>query len=395
MNTNGHAILGPSGSGTWLACPASIRMCQDIPSTSSVYAEEGTQFHTLCEVETRYRLLDGSEEDYVDGIMAWMAETEEEWQEDQWRYVKQWVAFLEDAMQDDPDAIVLLEQRVDTGVPGCWGTADVVIISLKYGWIRVIDIKYGAGIWVDAYENSQMMLYGVGGLGLVEEMGEKITRINDITVTVWQPRKNNVSDYTISRKDLVKWRDNIIPIAKLALGEDAPFGPSESACRFCPAAGICGPRARKMLEIDFGDPNVLDGDEMAEAYSRTSELKRWIADIENAALKMAYEEDGSVPGFKVVRSGGRRGITDDEKAIERLLAANFDPSDVIIRKVATLGKLDKLAGSPEELQQVLGDLLVKSEGRLSLAKDSDPRPPADAVHSAQDDFAGISNEGEA
>ena len=391
MNANGHAILGPSGSGTWLSCPASIRMCRNIPDSGSVYASEGTQFHTLCEVEARFRLLDGSEEDYVDGILEWMAETEDAWQEDQRKYVKQWLTFLEDAMQDDPDAIVLLEQRVDTGVPGCWGTADVVIISLRYGWVRVIDIKYGAGIWVDANENSQLMLYGIGGLGLVEDPSV----IKDITVTVWQPRMNNVSDYTISKKDLVRWRDNIIPIAKLALSDDAPFGPSESACRFCPAAGVCGPRTRFMLEQDFGDPNVLDGEEMADAYARTSALKRWIADVEDAALKMAYEEDGSVPGFKVVRSGGRRSITDDEKAINRLLAANFEPDLVYSRKVATLGQLDRLAGSPEELQQVLGDVLVKSEGRLSLAPESDPRPPADALHSAKDDFAGITNEGEA
>lgn len=386
-----HAVLSPSGSGTWLQCPASIRMCRDIPGEESVYAREGTQFHTLCEVTARYRLLDGSDADYVDGMMEWAMETEDEWQEDQLKHVISWLIFLEEAMAEDPEAIVLLEQKVDTGVPGSWGTADVVIISLRYGWIRVIDIKYGAGIRVDAVENSQLMLYGLGGLGLVDDP----LKIHDVTVTVWQPRMTNISNYSISRSDLVKWRDGIIPVAKLALGEDAPFGPSESACRFCPAAGVCAPRTRHMLAQDFGDPDVLDGDEMAEAYARTSELKRWAADIEDAALKMAYEEAGSVPGFKVVRSGGRRQIVDPEKAIQRLLNANFNPEDVYTRKPTTLGQLDKLAGSAEELQQVLGDLLVKSEGRLSLAPDSDPRQPADAVHSAQDDFAEITNEGEA
>lgn len=381
-----HAILSPSGSGTWLTCPASIRMCRDLPrEESSVYALEGTQFHTLCEVEARYRLLGGSQEEYADALLEWALETEVAWQEDQWQYVKEWLKFLEDAMQDDPDAIVLLERRVDTGVPGSWGTADVVIISTRLGWVRVIDIKYGAGIRVNATENTQLMLYGLGALGLVEDP----TVINEVTVTVWQPRMNNISDYTLSRKELEKWREEIIPIAKLALGEDAPFGPSESACRFCPAAGFCAPRTRFMLEQDFGDPNVLTSEEMADAYRRTSALKKWIADIEDSALKRAYEESGSVPGFKVVRSGGRRQILDPDEAIDRLLNANFPPEKVYSRKPATLGQLDKLVGSPEELQQVLGDLLVKSEGRLSLAPDSDPRPPADAVHSAQDDFAEI------
>lgn len=381
----GHAILSPSGSGTWLSCPASIRMCRDIPGEESVYALEGTRFHTLCEVSARYRLLGGSEVEYLDGMLQWALETEDEWQEDQLKHVISWLAFLKEAMEEDPEAIVLLEQRVDTGVPGCWGTADVVIISVRYGWIRVIDIKYGAGVRVNALENSQLMLYGVGALGLVDDP----LTIHDVTVTVWQPRMNNISDYTISRSELVKWRDDLIPTAKLALGEDAPFGPSESACRFCPAAGVCAPRTRHMLAQDFGDPDLLTGEEMAEAYARTSELKRWAADIEDAALKRAYEEAGSVPGFKVVRSGGRRQILDNDKAVEALLNANFPPEEVYTRKVATLGQLDKMAGSAEELQQVLGDLLVKSEGRLSLAPDSDPRQPADAVHSAQDDFADI------
>lgn len=387
-----HAILSPSGSGTWLSCPASIRMCRDIPEgPESVYAREGTQFHTLCEVMARYHLLGGSEADFIDGMLAWAGETNPEWQEDQLRHAQSWLSFLKEAMAEDPDAIVLLEERVDTGVPGSWGTADVIIISLRYGWIRVIDIKYGAGVRVNAVKNSQLMLYGVGALGILEDP----LQIHDVTVTVWQPRMNNVSDYALSRSELVQWRDSLIPIAKLALGEDAPFGPSESACRFCPAAGICAPRTRKMLEQDFGDPNVMTGDEMADAYSRTSELKKWIADIEDAALKRAYEESGSVPGYKVVRSGGRRQIKDDEDAITRLVAAGYDWDVVSTRKIATLGQLDKLVGGADELQQVLGDMLVKSEGRLSLAPDSDPRQPADAVHSALDDFAEIPNEGEA
>ena len=385
-----HAILSPSGSGTWLSCPASIRVCRDLPrQPESVYAREGTQFHTLCWVTAAYRLLGGSETDYVDAMIEWAAETEEEWQEDQLKYSVQWLAFLEEALQEDPEATVLLEQRVDTGVPGCWGTADAIIISERYGWIWVIDIKYGQGIKVDAENNSQLKLYGLGALSRV---ADPLT-IQDVRLTIWQPRMNNISGCTLTRKELVRWRDNIIPIAKLALGEDAPFGPSESACRFCPAAGECAPRTRHILAKDFGDPDILTGEELAEAYSRVSELKRWAADIEDATLKRAYEDPGSVPGFKVVRSGGRREILNEAEAIRRLRAAGFDEELITRRKIETLGTLDKVVG--DQLQRVLGDTLVRGEGRLSLAMDSDPRPPADAVHSAQEDFAEISSEGDA
>ena len=385
----GHAILSPSASGRWIACPAVIRMTRDHApeQQDSVYAEEGTLFHTLCEVTASYRLLGGSIDHYDIGMLDWALNALEDWHDDQLRYVEEWIEFLQECLAEEEGAVLHLEVVVDTGIPGCWGTADAIIVYPS-GRIRVIDIKYGAGVKVSAIKNSQARLYGVGAL---ETLIEDPLTIHEITNTIWQPRMNNVSDETLTRHELLQWRADIMPTAKLALGEDAPFGPGEETCRWCPVAGECAPRMKHMLAIDFGDPDIMTADEMAEAYSRTSELKRWITDIEDAALKRAYEESGAVPGYKVVLSGGRRQIKDEQKAIERLVAEGYDRSLVERKSIQTLGHLDKLVGSDEELQQVLGDLLVKSEGRLSLAKESDPRPPADALHSAETDFAGIEN----
>lgn len=387
----GHAILSPSASGRWITCPASVRMCRDLPEQEdNVYAREGTQFHTLCELSARLVYMDGSEQEYQRDFLDWALGTEDEWREDQLAYVEDWLVFLGDRLEDGDHLV--LEARVDTGVPGCWGTADVIIV--REDNIEIIDIKYGAGVRVNAEGNSQLRLYGAGALRMAQDLGlADPLSIRTVTMTVWQPRMNNVSSEVLTRKELLTWRDDLIPIAKLALGEDAPFGPSEEACRWCPIAGECGPRTRAMLNEDYGNPDLLSGEEMAEAFSRVPELKRWAADIEDAALKRAYEEAGSVPGFKVVRSGGRRQILDEAEAIARLVAAGYDEDLVVVRKPATLGHLDKVVGP--ELQDLLDGVLVKSEGRLSLARDSDPRPPADAVQSAQDDFADISNEGEA
>jgi hypothetical protein len=390
MSGNGHALLSPSASGRWIRCPASIRMTRDLPTQiDSVYAREGTDFHTLCEIEASRRILGKEPGDYALDRLEWALETEDEWRDDQLRYVEQWIALLEEYLEEEEGAQLFLEVIVQTGVPGCWGTADAIIVYSDR--IRVIDIKYGAGIKVSAIENSQARLYGVGAL---ETLVKDPLTIQEITNTIWQPRMNNLSEETLTRAELVRWRDDLIPIAELALGEDAPFGPSESACRFCPIAGDCAPRTRFMLAQDFGDPDIMSGEEMADAFSRTSALKKWIADIEDAALKRAYEEYGSVPGFKVVLSGGRRQILDEKKAIGALIDEGYGVEDVSSMKIATLGQLDKLVGA-DELQRVLGGLLVKGEGRLSLAKDSDPRPDADAIHSAETDFAGIDNQGEA
>lgn len=387
---NGHAILSPSASGRWIQCPASVRMCRGLPDEiESVYAREGTDFHTLCEIEASRRILGKEPGDYDLDHLEWALGTEDDWRDDQLRYVEKWIELLEEYLAEEEGARLFLEVRVETGIPGCWGTADAIILYSDR--IRVIDIKYGMGLKVSAIRNSQARLYGIGAL---ETLVEDPLTIESVTNTIWQPRMNNLSEETLTRAQLVQWRNDLLPIALLALGEDAPFGPSEDACRFCPIAGECAPRTRFLLAQDFGDPDILSGEEMADAFSRTSHLKRWIADIEDAALKRAYEEAGSVPGFKVVQSGGRRQVTDDVKAINALTSAGYRLDDVSSQKLATLGQLDKLVGA-DELQQVLGDLLVKSEGRLSLAKESDPRPPADALHSAQTDFAEIKNEGEA
>ena len=386
---NGHAILSPSASGRWLQCPASVRMTRGLDTeVESVYAREGTMFHLLCEIAASIRILGENTSENAMRLLEWTLDVEDDWRESQLEHLEWWLTYLQELLDQDPEARLLLERRVDTGIPGCWGTADAVVIYSDR--IHVVDIKYGSGQKVSGIENSQLRLYGLGALSLVDDPLE----IHEVTTTVWQPRMGNVSSETLTRRELIKWRDEIEPIALLALGEDAPFGPSEDACRWCPIAGDCGPRTRWMLNQDYGDPDLLNAEEMAEAYSRVSALKRWAADIEDAALKRAYEEDGSVPGYKVVRSGGRRQVLDDKAAIARLIDAGFDPEQVSTRKPATLGQLDKLIG-PERLQEVLGDLLVKSEGRLSLALESDPRPPADALHSAKTDFAEIEIQGEA
>lgn len=388
----GHAILSPSASSRWSRCPASVRMSRDLPpQPESVYAREGTLFHTLCELSLKHHLGQTSEEEYALDLLDWMVECPDEWREDQFRHLGEWIEFVDSYLGEDPEATVYVEQVVQTGIPGCWGTADFSIVFTD-GSLVVIDIKYGAGLKVSAVENSQLRLYGLGALNTL--VSDPLT-VPDVTMVVWQPRMSNISRETLTRQELYAWRDGLLPIAELALGEDGPFNPSEVACRFCPVAGECAPRAKYMLDQDFGDPDLMTGEEIADAFARAGELKQWVTDVQDAALKRAYETDGSVPGFKVVRSGGRRSIVDPEKAVSVLLEQGYPEDKVFSRKPATLGELEKLTGSADKLQEVLGGLLVKGEGRLSLVPNSDAREKADAVHSAESDFAEIEIEGDA
>lgn len=47
--SNLHAILSPSSAYRWLSCSASPALEMNEPDTASVYAQEGTLAHAICE----------------------------------------------------------------------------------------------------------------------------------------------------------------------------------------------------------------------------------------------------------------------------------------------------------------------------------------------------------
>ena len=51
-----HALLSASSSKRWLNCPPSARLCAEVEDTTSEYAKEGTDAHTLCEYKVEKAL---------------------------------------------------------------------------------------------------------------------------------------------------------------------------------------------------------------------------------------------------------------------------------------------------------------------------------------------------
>ena len=63
------------------------------------------------------------------------------------------------------------------------------------GTLSVIDMKYGLGILVDAYQNPQMMCYALGAL----ELFDGIYDIQEVKMTIFQPRRKRQHLYVIKR----------------------------------------------------------------------------------------------------------------------------------------------------------------------------------------------------
>ena len=108
------------------------------------------------------------------------------------RYTDSYAYYVTDKIEtirkSCPDAVVLVEQRLDFSnyVKDGFGTGDLVIVADDV--IQVIDFKYGKGVAVSAEHNPQMMLYGLGALGLFDAIYD----IDTVRMTIYQPRLESI-----------------------------------------------------------------------------------------------------------------------------------------------------------------------------------------------------------
>lgn len=386
--TGAHAVLGPSAAERWLACPASIRMTQHAPpQPDSVYALEGTCAHALGELEARFAFDMITPARYTRERNTWRRDwtkrigLTEEQEEEMSMHVAAYVVLLKERMAVHPNSVLMLEQRVPTGVPSCWGTSDAIIVSPVH--VEAIDLKYGSGVFVMAAGNPQLRLYGVGAL---EMFGDITGDTEYVRCTVFQPRMDNVGSEEMPVEELRAWRDSIIPIAEQALSDDAPFGPSEDACRWCPAAGRCKAQLEWATSLDFNtDPDLLDPEEMADALERIPAIIQWCEAVKAVALDLAFSRGKPIPGWKVVRSGGRRVITDPEEAIAALTSVGHVLDEISTRKIKGIGDLEKLLGK-DEFARVVAPFVEKTTGSPSLVPESDKREAINPNTEAQKEF---------
>lgn len=396
-----HAKLSPSSSERWINCPASIRMTEEyaLPGDDegSVYALEGTLAHTLGELEAGLAFGLITKRKYNAGIKKWAADVEANgFDAGEMRvHVNGYVALLKERMTRYPGSVLKLEQRLDSGIPGCWGTSDAVIFSPQH--VEIIDLKYGAGVPVSAVGNSQLRAYGLGAL---DTYGDVLDTTETIRMTVFQPRVNNTDHEDMHPDELRAWRENVATPAALETREpDARFGPSEKACRWCPVKGICKVRMQAGCEEDFGDmlaedfqpakpAEVLTPEELSLVLKRIPEIKAWAAAVEAHALEMTYSHGGTIPGFKVVRSGGKRSIADQAHAVQTLIDAGYKPEEVADFKTKGIGHLERLLGK-DGFQELLGEFIVKSQGKESLVPEDDKRPAISPTAEAAEDFAEV------
>ena len=357
-----HAKLSASGSHRWINCPGSVKAEEPFPNTTSIFAEEGTAAHELAELV----LTCGGNTFNFEGTT--LPENN-----------ANIVAFeMCSSIQDYVDYVrlipgdMLIEQRVDFSpwVPEGFGTCDAIVI--KDDHLHIVDLKYGKGIPVYAEENTQGILYALGAYNDYHLIHD----IKTITMSIVQPRINNISEWTINLDTLLGWGDRISRAAFATQDENAPRIPSEKACQWCKAKATCPAlyaKAQATLLSGFDtfdpvNPDTLTVQQLTLALENKKLVMAWLEAVEEYVTgKLKAGE--SFEGYKLVAGRSLRAWGDEEGA-ERILVKILGEA-AHSRKLISVAQAEKALGKGKTAD--IDAYIVKPEGAPTLAQMGDPR----------------------
>lgn len=379
-----HARLSPSSADRWLHCPGCIALSEQCPDPgSSPYADAGTVAHSLGELKLRQMIHEIDAKTFRQEYKALQASEfySGEMEEATDFYLTQ-VAEALSAAGDDAELMIEQQFTLDEWVPESFGTSDAVVIGID-GHMHVFDLKYGQGIRVEAENNPQLRLYGLGALSLFGELYE----IDTVTVTIVQPRLDHVASETLAVDELLAWADYYVKPRAKAAAEGTEERESGYWCRWCPAKARCRTRAQEALSVardDFREPGLLSEDEIAEVLKKAENVKRWVDDVQAYALAQALDGQ-QYKGWKLVEGRSVRKYADELKVAEALKGAGFDEALLYERKLYGITAMEKLVGK-KKLAETLGELLIKPPGKPVLVPETDKREAISSADAARADF---------
>ena len=372
-----HSILSPSAMERIIACPPSALENAGRPDQESEYAAQGTDAHALCEAKLREYLGEKVCDPRED--LTWYDQEMEDCTDEYMTFV---FGQIMEARAKCKDPAIMVEQKLDMTEygEGMFGTADCVIVADEN--LHIIDFKYGTGVKVSAGDekkiNAQLACYALGALLIYDCLYE----IETVTMTIFQPRLQNVSSVTVDKADLLRWGEEVLrPAVTLALKGEGEFHAGDH-CRFCKIRDTCRKRAEYSMELakyDFRLPSTLEDEEIEEILPRIDDFVNWANAVKEYALKAALS--GKVwDGWKVVEGKSNRKYK-NEKAVAMVVKdAGYDPYE---EKLLGITAMTEMLGKAR-FNRLLDKLLVKPVGKPTLVPRDDPRP--EMKISAEEDF---------
>lgn len=377
-----HARLAPSSASRWSACTASVKFIEDnaslLPKQDWSYADEGTNAHSLAAAMIAA---------YPQGVVV-----PEGTPAEMVVYAREYVAFVMSTV--DPGDKLYIERRVPLFyAPDQRGTLDVGI--RKPDSLYIIDLKYGAGVSVEARENKQLAIYAesfIRGLEMIDDVPDDML----VTLCIYQPRDRNnpnpIRIWPVKRKTLADFCQTITAAAQdIDAGRIQFSAHPDVQCRFCPATGICKEYAAHVLgvipevnpfvsmpevAVRLPDPAAITREQRCKVIAMSDGLLAWMKAVE--AQEVSELSNGAEPLlFKLVAGKSNRRWTDEVK-VEKLLR-NYLPADKVrppgdIISPAQAEKLLKAEDTSTKFENKFASLIDKPEGKPTLATLADKRP---------------------
>lgn len=375
-SSRSHARLAASGAHRWLECTKSVKLEEQFADTTSPEAEEGTVAHELAETKATEEFLGKNSSRARSNIRK-----KKLYSPEMEGYTDEYIEMIKSLMigyRKKP--FVSIEERLDLSayIKEGFGTCDCILIGEET--ITVIDFKYGKGVPVDSENNPQMMLYALGAY----EAYKNLFVIKNVRMCIVQPRINNNSTWECNIGDLLLFGEYVKQQAALAYEGEGDFKPGEW-CRFCKAKATCRARAEQEISLAFDDnfgkgTDLLTNEEIGRYLELGNNVSAWLSDLAAYALSecLAGRE---VAGYKAVNGRSSRNFDDVDKAFEILRESGVDDAMLWEKKPMSVAKLEKALGK-KEIAEIVGDMIVTTPGKPTLAKESDKREAINSVEQA-------------
>lgn len=366
-----HALLSASGAHRWLVCTPSAKLEENFPDSVSEAASEGTLAHELAEKKLQHYFFTNDMPKSKLTRAIGKLKKNELWQDEMMGYTDEYLDYVKNtalAFHSLPYAAVEKKVEFDKYVPDGFGTADCILISGSI--LHIIDLKYGKGVPVSAEENPQMKLYALGAY----ETYRMLYPIEEIRMTIVQPRLDSISEWNCSVDHLLKFGEYVKTRAALAIEGAGPYAPGEGTCGFCRAKSVCRARSdhnvRQAFDIEELPP-LISAEEAGKRLLALEDVVRYQKDLQDWALAECLSGN-TVPGWKAVEGKRSRDWTDMEKAFEKLQKGGIDRAMLWEEKPLTLAQVEKTVGK-KEFTEMVGAMVISKPGKPTLVRESDKR----------------------
>lgn len=388
-----HSKLdSPSKADQMEACPGSVALTMHLPDTRSAASDQGTLCHWLsAEILSGTHWLEPTEYlvAFPDGshdcpdVSPDLKVTQELCEIAQYYvdYVRR-EAVGADLMYLEARVVMNEALGVESGAEG---TADCIIF--KGDEWEIIDLK--AGYTPVSGETSQLKRYALGARETFGHIGEP----QRYKLTIVQPKLDFISeDVVLTAEELDEYatvaKESAQDVRQAIQENENPcmsddewaatwLHPGEKQCRWCKAKAWCPALTKaseEFVEMTADVPS-MEAEALAKAMDMTP-LMEIRAKAVRAEVEGRLVKDEKVPGYKLVQ--GRRGARawSDEAQAEALMRNKFrlKVEEAYDLKLISPTKAEKILGEQPKRWAQLEKLITQSDGKPSVAPESDKRP---------------------